>query len=110
MKKDKRTGVIGCAFCGSRYLLHQCNYCGNLFCQDHLLPEAHSCSGLGKRDWETYRREREKRIGGPPVKRPVEHYHPIIYYEKPKTHEIAKSVVVLIMAIVAIWILLQLLS
>ena len=96
--------VGGCAHCGARHLLHQCTYCGKLFCHDHLLPEAHSCSGL-VRNWDTYRKEREKRIGVPPAREPIEIYE----YEVPKTHEVVKAIAVFIAAIIAIWILLQLL-
>jgi len=96
---------VGCASCGKKHLIRDCTYCGKPFCHDHLLPEAHSCSGL-TRDWEAYRREREKRVGVPPAREPIEVYE----YIPSKTHEVAKGIAVLIAAIIAIWVLLQLLS
>jgi len=50
-KKEKKphTPIIGkCAMCGKEVTLpFKCKYCGQLFCDDHRLPENHSCGGLG---------------------------------------------------------------
>jgi len=40
--------IVGiCAVCGKRvYLPYRCNYCGGIFCDDHILPPKHNCPGL----------------------------------------------------------------
>lgn len=94
---------VGCASCGKKHLIRDCTYCGKPFCHDHLLPEAHSCSGLA-RDWDAYRKEREKRMGIERVEKPIEVYE----YESSKGRNIAKYVAGLIVAVVIILALLYL--
>lgn len=36
-----------CSSCGDEgELFYSCNYCGDSFCPDHRLPEAHDCDGV----------------------------------------------------------------
>jgi len=47
--KKPETPITGkCAYCGKEVTLpFKCKYCGLLFCDEHRLPENHSCRGLG---------------------------------------------------------------
>ncbi|MCX6648492.1 MAG: AN1-type zinc finger protein [Candidatus Bathyarchaeota archaeon] len=33
----------------------KCPFCGELFCEEHRLPEAHKCTGLPEKSWDTYK-------------------------------------------------------
>ena len=48
-EKKPRTPIIGkCSACGKETTLpFKCKYCGQLFCDEHRLPENHACKGLG---------------------------------------------------------------
>lgn len=50
---------------------YQCKYCGERFCSNHHLPEAHKCKALPSRSWSTYAGERGERepviVEGPPT-------------------------------------------
>jgi len=43
-------GDLMCAHCGDSTgeLAFECDYCGNSFCPDHRLPEAHDCSHISQ--------------------------------------------------------------
>ena len=44
--------VAECAVCGKKvYMPYKCSYCGKYFCDDHILPPKHNCSGIG--EWRT---------------------------------------------------------
>lgn len=59
-----------CYFCNQKVELpYQCNYCGEMFCSEHHLPEKHECKELGPRNWDTYRKEQIKRAE--PLRQPV---------------------------------------
>lgn len=49
-KKPKKpaTPIIGkCSACGKEVTLpFKCKYCGQLFCDEHRLPENHSCKNI----------------------------------------------------------------
>ncbi len=48
MEEERAVNV--CQYCGRpTYLPFRCPYCGGLFCEDHRLPEAHSCPSLRQR-------------------------------------------------------------
>jgi len=49
--KEKRLKVApitgACQNCGKKTTLpFRCKYCGDVFCDDHRLPEAHKCDGI----------------------------------------------------------------
>lgn len=45
--------VLKCQLCKRDVVLpFRCNYCGQLFCDDHRLPEQHLCPNLPKRGWK----------------------------------------------------------
>jgi len=61
-----------CFFCGKNLgseLPWQCHYCGQYFCVDHRLPEAHACQAV-KRSWESYKRESKRRVERVPLRIP----------------------------------------
>lgn len=98
---------LKCAYCGATSpLIHQCRYCGGFFCHDHLIPENHSCPVAAERDWDRYKKEREKWGGIPPEKEPIE----IVYEPEkkggPKPRTIAAGIIiVVVLVIVIVWIL-----
>ena len=42
---------------------YQCTFCGQYFCEEHLLPENHLCPGTPKRDWTNYKKLKNAREG-----------------------------------------------
>ena len=47
-----------CTICeGDDHLPNRCGYCKRVFCQEHRLPEAHDCPGLGVEAAKTKRFE-----------------------------------------------------
>jgi len=48
-KRKKKTAPITgvCADCGKKVVMpYKCKFCGNVFCDDHRLPENHKCEGV----------------------------------------------------------------
>ncbi|AAB89794.1 AN1-type zinc finger domain-containing protein [Archaeoglobus fulgidus] len=51
-KKSITKLFANCHKCGKReYLPYQCNYCGNYFCGEHILPPKHDCPG--EKEWRS---------------------------------------------------------
>jgi len=54
-----------CQLCKERVEIpFKCSYCGQIFCDDHRLPENHLCPGLPKkREWSIYKKIRTQKWG-----------------------------------------------
>ncbi len=48
-RKGKETSPISgrCSFCGKKVVMpYKCKFCGEVFCDEHRLPEKHECEGV----------------------------------------------------------------
>ncbi len=50
VRKSSRPGapLMGnCNYCGEKVSMpYKCKFCGQIFCDEHRLPESHECSGI----------------------------------------------------------------
>jgi len=58
-----------CYLCGKEIdIPHRCPYCNLTYCDEHHIPETHSCSKLPERDWANYKKIHDARLNNPKKK------------------------------------------